>query len=188
MALSSKLVSMSVKLGLVRKLWSRDVQKAKAMLEELRGEASEAVETLRDLARGLFPEILTEQGLKSALLSHVSKMKLNATVEGVIGRFDRDIEANLYFCIREALQNASKHAPGASIVVSLNSDVDELSFSVKDEGPGFDPTTVKMGSGLQNMDDRLEALGGGARIESAPGAGTTVTLSLPAREAERIPA
>lgn len=177
-----QLVSMSVKLGLVRNLLSRDAQKAGALLEELRGEASEAVETLRDLARGLFPEILTEQGLKSALESHIAKMDLSATVTGEIGRFDLEIEANVYFCIREALQNASKHAPGAQIVVSLAYDDGQLVFSVKDEGPGFVPDQVKTGSGLQNMRDRIEARGGHLEISSVPGRGTGVTGTVPVRQ------
>ncbi|MEO7804339.1 MAG: sensor histidine kinase, partial [Actinomycetota bacterium] len=154
-----QLVSMSVKLGLVGNLLGRDVDKAGAILQELRGEASEAVETLRDLARGLFPEILTEQGLKSALLSHIAKMNLNAKVEGEIGRFDLEVEANVYFCVREALQNASKHAPAAEVLITLSAQDDHLAFSVKDAGPGFDVRRIRMGSGLQNMADRVEALG-----------------------------
>ncbi|MEO7803232.1 MAG: ATP-binding protein, partial [Actinomycetota bacterium] len=155
--------------------------KAGAILQELRGEASEAVETLRDLARGLFPEILTEQGLRSALLSHIAKMNLNARVEGEIGRFDLEIEANVYFCIREALQNASKHAPAAEVLIALSAQDDHLAFSVKDEGPGFDVRSIRMGSGLQNMADRVEALGGTFEIVSAPGLGTDVRGQVPSR-------
>ena len=175
-----QLVSMSVKLGLVGNLLSRDVQRAGAILEELRVEAGEAVETLRDLARGLFPEILTEQGLKSALLAHIAKMDLKARVDGEIGRFNLELEANVYFCIREALQNASKHAPGAPLVITLEDKDRELSFTVKDEGQGFDVSVVKLGSGLQNMRDRVEALGGDFQIRSSPGVGTSVEAKVPA--------
>lgn len=175
-----QLVSMSVKLGLVGNLLSRDVQRAGAILEELRVEAGEAVETLRDLARGLFPEILTEQGLKSALLAHIAKMDLKARVDGEIGRFNLELEANVYFCIREALQNASKHAPGAPLLITLEDKNRELSFTVKDEGQGFDVSVVKLGSGLQNMRDRVEALAGDFQIRSSPGVGTSVEAKVPA--------
>ncbi|MEO7803231.1 MAG: sensor histidine kinase [Actinomycetota bacterium] len=180
-----QLVSMSVKLGLVGNLLGRDVDKAGAILQELKGEASEAVETLRDLARGLFPEILTQQGLKSALLAHIAKMGLSARVDGEIGRFDLEIEANVYFCIREALQNASKHAPAAPVLITLSAQDDHLAFSVKDDGPGFDVGSIRMGSGLQNMADRVEALGGVFEIVSSP-RGTDVRGHVPARTLEPI--
>ncbi|MEO7804341.1 MAG: sensor histidine kinase [Actinomycetota bacterium] len=175
-----QLVSMSVKLGLVGNLLSRDVQRAGTILEELRGEASEAVETLRDLARGLFPEVLTDSGLVAALESHIAKTGLNATVQGESSRFDLEIEANVYFCIREALQNASKHAPSASILITLLTENDDFAFSVKDDGPGFDLDSAGGGSGLQNMRDRIEALGGTLGVESRPGTGTSVVGSVPA--------
>ena len=180
-----QLVSMSVKLGLVGNLLSRDVQRASTILDELKTEASEAVETLRDLARGLFPEILTDQGLKSALLAHIAKMDLNARVEGEIGRFDLEVEANVYFCIREALQNASKHAPAAEVLITLSAQDGQLAFSVKDEGPGFDAGSIRMGSGLQNMADRVEALGGTFEINSAPGKGTSINGRISAAPAEQ---
>ncbi|MEO7804143.1 MAG: ATP-binding protein, partial [Actinomycetota bacterium] len=132
----------------------------------------------------LFPEILTQQGLKSALLAHVAKMDLNARVEGEIGRFDLEVEANVYFCIREALQNASKHAPAAEVLITLSTQDGHLAFSVKDEGPGFDSNNVKKGSGLQNMSDRVEALGGIFEILSAKGRGTDVCGAVPTRALE----
>lgn len=175
-----QLVSMAVKLGLAGNIAPRDSEKAAALLDELKGEAEEALETLRDLARGLFPQVLVDQGLVAAVESHIQKMGLNARVEDRLGaRIDLEIEANAYFCIREALQNASKHAKGAAVEIRLNTHDGQLGFTVKDKGPGFDPNKVRMGSGLQNMKDRIEALGGLLTIESVPGHGTIIKGRVP---------
>ncbi|MEO7804144.1 MAG: histidine kinase [Actinomycetota bacterium] len=176
-----QLVAMKIKLGLVKQMLERDPIKAGQILEGLMPEADAAIENLRDLARGIFPQMLVENGLEAALRSHVSKSALNATVESNIDtvRFESTIEANVYFCIREALQNASKHAPGARIVISLFDDGEQLAFGVHDEGPGFDSTKVELGSGLRNMSDRVQALGGVFEIETGPGLGTWIKGQLP---------
>ena len=181
-----QLVSMSVKLGLAKTMLAKDPEKSAAILDELKSEAAEAVETLRDLARGLFPQVLTDRGLVAALESHIAKMDLDATVRGEPLRLDPEVETNVYFCIREALQNASKHAPGASIVITLSTDDDHFAFSVKDEGPGFDTNKVKTGSGLQNMADRVDALGGVFNIQSAAGRGTDVRGQVPTKTLEPV--
>ena len=75
----------------------------------------------------------------------------------------------------EALQNAARHAPGSAVRISLAEDSGtEVRFTVTDDGPGFDPAAVTAGSGLQNMSDRLAALGGSCQVDSGPGRGTTV--------------
>lgn len=181
-----QMVSMAVKLGLAKNIVARDAQKASALLEEVKKTNDEAVETLRDLARGLFPQILTEWGIGAALATHIGKMDLGAAVDDQLGetRFDLEVEANVYFCMREALQNATKYAPGAPTLVTLRVANGELQFSVKDEGPGFDPSEAKAGSGLQNMADRVEALGGTLEIVARPGAGTEIRGRLPSRVLE----
>lgn len=181
-----QMVSMAVKLGLAKNIVARDAQKASALLEEVKKTNDEAVETLRDLARGLFPQILTERGIGAALATHIGKMDLGAAVDDQLGetRFDLEVEANVYFCMREALQNATKYAPGAPTLVTLRVANGELQFSVKDEGPGFDPSEAKAGSGLQNMADRVEALGGTLEIVARPGAGTEIRGRLPSRVLE----
>lgn len=177
------LVSMAVKLGLAKNILARDPQKASALLEEVKKTNDEAVETLRDLARGLFPQILTERGLPAALHAHVAKAGLGARVESerlAGARFDIEVEANVFFCIREAIQNATKHAPGAPITVRLSAHDGWVAFSVIDQGPGFDPSRVRLGSGLQNMKDRMEALGGTLEVVSSPGSGTQISGRVPA--------
>lgn len=96
-------------------------------------------------------------------------------------RFDTQVEAAVYFCCREALQNASKHAQGAHVIVMLAVHDEWLGFSVADSGPGFDTSAVVEGSGLRNLADRLEALGGHLETRSAPGQGTTVAGQVPAK-------
>jgi signal transduction histidine kinase len=89
------------------------------------------------------------------------------------------VEASVYFCCLEALQNAAKHADGAEVTVRVWEEPGTLHFEVADDGPGFDPDTVSHGQGLVNMGDRLAALGGTVHWESAPGAGTRVCGSVP---------
>ncbi|MGH2706413.1 MAG: sensor histidine kinase, partial [Actinomycetota bacterium] len=183
-----QLVAMAVKLGLARALLGRDRLRAGAMLEELRSQASEAIETLRDLARGIYPPLLADQGVAAALRGHLAKVGIAASVEDRLegARFDPQVEAAVYFCVREAIQNASKHAPGAALSIRLGAEGGELSFEVEDAGPGFDASSSRRGSGTQNMADRIEALGGSLRIESEPGKGTRVAGRVPARALDPV--
>lgn len=178
-----QLVALAVKLGLARGLVERDPSKLPVFLDELKGEATEALETLRDLARGLYPPLLVDDGVVSALESHIRKMGLGTQLiaDDAVRKQRPDLQAEsaIYFCCREALQNVTKHADGASSIVELHIDGNWLAFSVRDEGPGFDPLSTKPGSGLQNMIDRLEALGGSLVIDSTPGGGTRVAGRLP---------
>jgi signal transduction histidine kinase len=176
-----QLVAMSVKLSLAQAMSSKDPAKASSLLDELKAETAEAVESLRDLARGIFPPLLAEQGLGPAIKAHTEKMQINSTIEDTTGgrRFSQEIEAATYFTLREALQNASKHSRGEPITVWLSFEVDHLRFQVSDQGPGFDVARVTSGSGLGNMQDRIEAIGGEFRISSSPSKGTTVDGSVP---------
>ena len=98
------------------------------------------------------------------------------TIEAVsIGRYPAEVEAAVYFCVLEALQNIAKYANASAGKVRLWVQGDELGFSVTDDGAGFDPATTRLGSGLQNMSDRLAALDGSLEIRSRPGDGTTVS-------------
>lgn len=177
-----QLVSLKMNMGMVERLLESDPQAARGSLVALREELDSAIESLRDLARGVFPPLLEENGLVSAVRSHVAKMRLNARVDSDSAegkRFDRRVERAVYFTIREALQNASKHAEDAEVTISIFSDDSYLSFEVRDRGPGFDPSQVPRGSGLQNMADRIEAIGGVFDIESEVGRGTRVQGKVP---------
>jgi len=177
-----QLVALSVKLALVRAMAKKDVDRADAMLGELQGEAKDAMENLRDLARGIYPPLLADQGLVAALDAQARKASIPVAIHANgIGRYAQDVEAAVYFCTLEALQNVAKYAEASRVTVTLEADDGEVLFTVADDGLGFDPATTRSGSGLTNMADRLSALGGTVEIQSAPGEGTTVSGRLPAR-------
>jgi signal transduction histidine kinase len=174
------LVAIKVKLGLVEMLATRDPEKARATILALKHDADEALETLRDLARGIYPPLLAEKGLAAALQSQAGKATLPVRVDADgVGRYPQETEAALYFCTLEALQNVQKYAAASGVTVSLRDDGKELLVEVTDNGCGFDVTTAARGAGLTNMEDRLDALGGTLQIESTPGVGTTLRATVP---------
>jgi signal transduction histidine kinase len=175
-----QLVGLAVNLKLARTLSTKDPQKAGEILDRLQGEAQEALDDLRDLARGIYPPLLADKGLAAALESQARKAIVPVILEpDGVGRYTQEVEAAAYFCVLEALQNVAKYAEAGSVTVRLSQENGNLVFTVTDDGRGFDPQTTPSGSGLQNMADRLEALGGTVEIRSAPGEGTTVTGRVP---------
>jgi signal transduction histidine kinase len=169
-------------------LIEQDGERAAELLEEIETETGAALERLRDLARGIFPPLLADEGIAPALEAHVRKLgiqgELSVRLNGA--RFDPDVEAAVYFCCVQALQNAVRHAPGSRVEVTMALRDDELVFSVHDDGGGFDPERVRRGMGFEIMHDRMEALGGTLEVVSSPGSGTTVTGRAPARVAEAV--
>jgi signal transduction histidine kinase len=175
-----QLVALSVKLGLMRNLLDRDTDQARRLVDEVQHEAIEVLDDLRDLARGVYPPLLADQGLAAALEAQARKAPVRVTVEvDALGRYSQEVEAAVYFCALEALQNVAKYAGASLVRVRLAQSDGQLTFEVEDDGGGFDPDTTKSGSGLTNMADRLEALGGALRITSSPGQGTSVTGRIP---------
>ncbi|HEX2030527.1 MAG TPA: histidine kinase [Actinomycetota bacterium] len=177
-----QLVALAVKLRLVETTAARDPEKAATMAGQVKAELQAALEDLRDLARGIYPPLLADKGLPAALEAQARKSALPVEVhpDGV-GRYPPEAEAAVYFCVLEALQNAAKYAEASRIDVRLEAADGELRFKVADDGRGFDPATTPLGSGLRNMADRLEALGGSLQIGSAVGGGTTVGGRIPVR-------
>jgi signal transduction histidine kinase len=175
-----QLVALSVKQRLVGELIGKDPEKATSMIAELQEEAAEALDTLRDLARGIYPQILADRGLPAALEAQIRRSPVPVDLRpDSIGRHPQEIEAAVYFCCLEALQNVSKYANASKALVRLAVDEPWLTFGVEDDGTGFDPAQTKLGTGLQGMSDRLEALGGSLEIRSEPGRGTTIAGRLP---------
>jgi signal transduction histidine kinase len=176
-----QLVALAVKVGLVERLVQADAQKAVAMLGEVKSEANDALENLRDLARGIYPPLLADQGLAAALGAQARKVSIPVAVEpDGIGRYPEETEAAVYFSCLEALQNVTKYAGASRATVRLAQANGTLMFEVSDDGRGFDPGVVGHGTGLQGIADRLASLGGELDVRSAIGDGTTVTGRLPA--------
>jgi signal transduction histidine kinase len=173
-------VALAVNLRLTEGLMDADPGKAREMVVRLQSDAAGALETLRDLARGIYPPVLADAGLGAALDAQARRSPVQVTldVDGV-GRHPPEVEAAVYFCVLKALQNAAKYAGGADVAVRLREVNGELAFTVADRGQGFDPSTRPPGSGLQNMADRLAALGGTLEVRSAVHSGTTVEGRIP---------
>ena len=174
------LVALKVKLGLAEMFAVKDPARARVTLAELKADTDEALETLRDLARGIYPPLLADRGLREALESRVRRatMAVEVNADG-IGRYSQEVEAAVYFCVLEALQNVQKYAGAARTVVRLFELDRHLRFEVLDDGRGFDTTRAARGAGLTNMDDRLDALGGELMIASDEGHFTRLSGSLP---------
>jgi signal transduction histidine kinase len=178
-----QLVALAVKLNLVETFSEKNPPKAREMASQAKSELQAALDDLRDLARGIYPPLLADRGLPAALEAQARKAAVPVTIESNgVGRYTQEAEAAAYFCVLEALQNAAKYAEASTVTVRLRQENGNLMFEVRDDGRGFDSATTPPGSGLQNMRDRLEALGGAVEVESAPGSGTTVSGRIPTRE------
>jgi signal transduction histidine kinase len=177
-----QLVALGVQLGLARRLAERDAPEMAQTFERFQTQTTDALENLRDLARGIYPPLLADQGLVAALDAQARKATIPVDVHGEgIGRYDQEIEAAVYFCVLEALQNVTKYARASGATVRLSDTDGRIGFAVTDDGAGFDPDRTPLGTGLQGMKDRLEALGGSLTVTSSVGGGSTVGGSIPAR-------
>ena len=174
------LVAIKVKIGLAQMLVAKAPEQALSTVAALKADADEALETLRDLARGIYPPLLADKGLVVALESQARKATVPITVEAEgVDRYTQEVESTVYFCVLEALQNVQKYASATHVLVRLCGEGEALRFEVRDDGAGFDIASVRKGAGLTNMGDRVEALGGRVEIASRRGAGTTLRGEVP---------
>ena len=148
---------------------------------ELLGQAEADLQTalreLRDLARGIHPTILSEQGLGPAVRSLADRAAIPITVEAGEERYPAAIETAAYFVVAEALNNIAKHAAARSAAVTVDRRNGRLQVGISDDGCGGAVATA--GGGLQGLADRVAAVGGSLTVASEPGAGTTLQVELP---------
>lgn len=175
------LVALKVRLGPTRKRAEQiGASQAAALLGQLEAEAGEAIQAVRDFAGGVYPPLLEAEGLVVAITHHARRAAVPISVQGDgIGRYSREIEAAVYFTVLEALQNTTKYAGARSASVEMADTGGDLRFEVRDDGEGFDFASVDAGAGLAGMADRIDTVGGVARVESEPGQGTVVAGSVP---------
>jgi signal transduction histidine kinase len=174
------LVALAVHLGLLRSLVA-DRPSGSPPVETARSSARAALAALDELSSGLYPARLAEHGLAVALEQAALSSPLPVAVDARdLPRADPDVEAAVYFCCLEAMQNAAKHAQASRVDLCLASRGGAVTFAVTDDGRGFLASATPAGAGTHNMRDRLESLGGALRVSSAPGAGTTVSGKVPA--------
>ena len=174
------LVALAVNLRLAKDILADDPDSAAEMLDALGDAVKDTIQELRDLAHGIYPPLLMDAGLTEALRAAATRSPLSVSIDADgLGRYTSELEAAVYFCCLEAMQNAAKHAPESNVAISLRETDGVMHFSVKDDGPGFDVATATAGHGYVNMSDRLGAIGGTIQWRSAPGEGAEITGSIP---------
>jgi signal transduction histidine kinase len=172
-------------LDVLEPMLASDVERAVEQIDRLVEECGGALDALRDLARGIFPAILGDQGLGPALDAYVRRADLKTVDVGWGGldgtcRHDPQAEATVYFCVIQALGNAIEYAPSSDVVVRVCAEPGRLTFSVSDDGPGADPIRLRDGNDIRDMRDRVEAVGGDFHATTSIGTGTVISGAVPA--------
>ncbi|HEU5279460.1 MAG TPA: histidine kinase [Gaiellaceae bacterium] len=172
-----RLVSLSLSLRLAQNQLARSPESAEELLERSREELMQALEELRELARGIHPAILTDRGLAAALEGLADRAPLPVEIECRNGELPAPVEAAAYYVVSEALANVTKYAQATSVRVKVEQQDACALVEVEDDGiGGADPS---LGSGLSGLADRVSALRGKLSIDSPPGAGTRVRAEIP---------
>ena len=173
-----RLVALSLALRLALEKLDSDAPAARTELARVTDELAFALDELRELARGLHPAVLTDRGLRAAVESLAERVPVPVEIVDVpVERLPEPVEAAAYYLIAEALTNVAKYAGASTARVSVSSRNGSVVVEVADDGiGGADPAD---GSGLQGLEDRVEALGGTLAVESPAGAGTSVRAEIP---------
>jgi signal transduction histidine kinase len=173
-----RLVSVALTLGLAESQLGNDLPAATRLIAQARDEVQDAMQELRELARGIHPAVLSDHGLDVALAALADRAPVPVDVSGVPGaRLLPEVEVAAYFITAEALTNVAKYARASQASVCLAIDAGCLRVEVSDDGVGgADPSA---GTGLRGLRDRVDALDGQLEIRSPDGGGTTVTVAIP---------
>jgi signal transduction histidine kinase len=175
------ILGLRIKLALASEAIRQDPQEGQRLVAAIGRQMDDVLDELRFLASGVYPPMLRDHGVATALESAALRLATPVSVHHAgVRRYSQAVEAAVYFSCLEALQNVAKHAGAeARAEVRLHQQGRELRFEVSDSGVGFDPGSAPRGDGLANMRDRIEAVGGTLIVASRPGSGTTVRGRVP---------
>jgi signal transduction histidine kinase len=175
-----RLVSLAVNLRLAARACEPDDELSRSAFERAGEELAQALEELRELARGIHPAVLSDRGLEPAIeaLAARTAVPVHWAIE-LDERLPEPVEAAAYYVVAEALTNAAKHAHASAVSVRIDRDNGFARIRVADDGIGG--AGADGGSGLRGLADRVEALGGRLRLDSPQGEGTTVHAEIPSR-------
>jgi signal transduction histidine kinase len=176
-----RLITLRIRLSLAEELMHADAAAGMQAVHALGEEIDVALDELRSIAHGVYPSLLSDRGLVDALQSVAIGSALPAGIDArEVRRYPAEVETAVYFTCLEAIQNANKHAAGATAIrVVLRAMNGALRFEVRDDGAGFDPPVGEFNGGLRNMRDRMDAVGGRLTLDSAPGRGTRILGLVP---------
>jgi signal transduction histidine kinase len=172
-----RLVSLSLSLRLAQGRVYGDPEGAEELLDASREELAQALEELRELARGIHPAVLTDRGLEAALEALAARSPLPVEIRGASCELPAQVEAAAYYVVSEALANVTKYAQASAVEVTVERRNGRAVVEVADDGiGGADPLR---GSGLRGLADRVASLSGRLDVESPPGSGTRVRAEIP---------
>jgi signal transduction histidine kinase len=174
------LVALAVNLRLAQTLAARSSERAADVIAQQSEAAAHTIATLAELSRGMVPAVLAERGLVPALrvIADTSALQVRVLADDDV-HLSAEVEAALYFCCMEALQNAAKHSGGANATISLGRTPLGVALTVTNDGDSFDPDRVVAGAGLANMRDRIESVGGRLAMSAVQSGGTCLEVELP---------
>ena len=174
----NELVALIVKLGLARE----DPETPPGLAETLAGleaRAQAALDSVRNIVRGINPPLLADLGVARALRAQAARAPVEVRLIGTAPRSGKAAEEAVYFACSEAIQNAAKHAGrGTRVTVGLCHVQGSMAVRIADDGRGFDPAHTPEGAGVGNIRDRIEELGGTFKVASSPGRGTVLAISM----------
>jgi signal transduction histidine kinase len=172
-----RLVHALITLKLARRSLDDGDPKTEELVDEALEHTEGAVEALRELSHGILPSVLTRGGLRAGVEAVVARMPLPVDVDIGEERFAPGIEATAYFVVSEALTNVVKHSGAEHAEVVAHASETVLRVEIRDDGVGG--AAPNGGSGLGGLKDRVAALSGTLEIDSPPGAGTRIVMTLP---------